>query len=190
MERADTTSPESDAGRSSREWVDVAFIRAPHGIKGEVRVELLTDFPERYTRGWTVRLSPGRGGGDGRMARVRLRAIHGGEGIMQIEGVLSRDQAESLRSWRVQIPADQVHPLPEGQYYPFQLVGMRVTTVGGRELGELVEVLRLPANDVYVIRGQSGGELLLPALRSVVREVELASRRMLVELPPGLLEEG
>jgi 16S rRNA processing protein RimM len=81
-----------------------------------------------------------------------------------------------------------VEPLPEGHYYIFQLVGSRVYTTGGEFLGILTEVLTTGANDVYVVKGTGKKEILIPALKDVVRKIDLARREMTVALPPGLLD--
>lgn len=168
------------------EWIDVAVITAPHGVHGEVKVRLLTDFPSRLTERQEVRLvGPGE---KVREVTVWLDSYLGERGILRIDGLTDRSGAEKLRGWRVQIPRGRCQPLPPGQYYVFELVGMQVFAQGGEYLGELEDVLRLPANDVYVVRQPDGKTLLLPALRSVVREVDVPGRRLSVELPPGLTD--
>lgn len=160
-------------------------IVAPHGVRGEVRLLLETDFPERLP-GRTARL-----GESGRETRVRTaRAHRGGLWLVALEGVDSREAAEALRGVELLVDATSLPPLPEGQWYRHELVGLQVRADDGRELGRLVDVLSTGANDVFVVRGPAG-EILLPALRSVVRSVDLDSGRMTVTLPPGLLgEEG
>ena len=86
----------------------------------------------------------------------------------------------------VQIPLEEAVPLEEGEYYHFQLTGLRVETEDGQWLGQLAEVLSTGANDVYVVRGPRG-ELLLPAVDEVVLELDLASKRMVVRLMRGML---
>lgn len=168
------------------EWIDVAVIIAPHGVRGEVKVRLLTDFPARFTERQDVRLlGPGA---EVREVAVWLNSYRGERGIMQIDGLTDRTGAEKLRGWRVQIPRRRCPPLPAGQYYVFELVGMQVYSEDGEHLGEIEDVLRLPANDVYVVRQSRGRTFLLPALRSVVREVDVPGRRLMVDLPPGLLD--
>jgi len=87
----------------------------------------------------------------------------------------------------VQIPIEEAVPLEEGEYYDFQLSNVRVEMENGEWLGQVVEVLETGANDVYVVRGPRG-EVLLPAVREVILEIDLESRRMLVRPLPGMLE--
>ena len=89
----------------------------------------------------------------------------------------------------VQVPREEAIPLEEGEYYYFQLVGLTVETESGERLGRLAEVLETGANDVYVVRGPRG-EVLLPAVEDVIRQVDLESRRVVVRLLPGMLPEG
>src|SRR5690606_14491238 len=87
--------------------------------------------------------------------------------IVKLEGVDTRDDAETLRGALLQVPGDQVVPLPEDHYYVFQIVGLEVVDEDGRELGVVKEVLFTGANDVYVVERADGSELLLPAVKDV-----------------------
>jgi len=107
--------------------------------------------------------------------------------LLRLEGVESRDQAEALRGKTVCIPRDQARPLEEGRYYDFQLVGMAVYDEAGALIGRLKDVLRTPANAVYVVEA-GGREVLIPAVREFVREVDVEGRRMVVRLIPGMLD--
>ena len=81
---------------------------------------------------------------------------------------------------------DKAVTLPEGHYFYFELEGLEVYTVTGERLGILAEVLPLPANDIYVVHTEADGEILLPATREVVQEIDLEAGRMKVNLLPGL----
>jgi 16S rRNA processing protein RimM len=95
--------------------------------------------------------------------------------------------AEQLRGGYLEITREQLVPLPEGSYYIFEIIGLKVYDLDGAYLGEITDVLQTGANDVYVV--ETGGKpLLIPALKQVVREVDLQGRRMRVELPEGLME--
>ena len=84
---------------------------------------------------------------------------------------------------------EDLWPLPDGSYYHFQIVGLTVFTVDGVPLGEVVDILETGSNDVYVIRDDEGKEHLLPALKDVVKDIDLEKGLMLVQPLPGLLEE-
>jgi 16S rRNA processing protein RimM len=152
----------------------------PHGLKGEVVCELLTDFPERFERTTELYLR-------GRRAPLAVQSsrLEGDRVVLKLAGVESRESADALRGAELSVTEDALVELPPGSYYWHQLVGLRVETEEGRLLGRLTEVLRTGANDVYVLRGE-GGELLLPAIADVVLGVDLEAGLMRVRLLPGL----
>jgi 16S rRNA processing protein RimM len=84
---------------------------------------------------------------------------------------------------------DRTDPLPAGVYYHSQILGLEVVEVGGRGLGEVSEILETGGNDVYVVRTANGAELLLPAISSVILDIDLEAKQIRVAIPQGL-EEG
>jgi 16S rRNA processing protein RimM len=114
-------------------------------------------------------------------ARPRGRLL-----ALRLAGVATVAAAEPLRGAYLEVPAAEVAALPEGQHYHWELLGMAVVDPAGRPLGSIVDVLEYPANDVYVVRGD-GEELLVPAVREVVLEVDAAAERMVVDLPEEVI---
>lgn len=167
----------------------VGQVRRPHGIRGEVRVEILTDYPERLVEHEHLYLAPSRAPDD--VERYPLEAVRPHKGIllMKLGGVDDRDAAEELRGMLVQVPFEEAVPLEEDEYYHFQLAGMDVETDDGEWLGRVAEVVGAGAHDVYVVRGPRG-EVLLPAIEDVILELDTEARKMVVHLLPGMLEEG
>lgn len=168
--------------RPQPQYLAIAQIVAPHGIRGEVRAVILTDFPERFARLETVYL-----GEEARPVRLEGYRFHQGQVLLKLAGYNTRTEAEELRQVLVQVPVGEAMSLPEGAYYVHEILGLEAWTESGEFLGEVVEVLETGANDVYVLQGSPLGEILIPALESVVLEVDLEEGRMLVRLPPGLL---
>ena len=158
--------------------VVVARVVAPHGVHGHLRVEPFSDTPGRFRRGARLLL-------EGRVVRVQEARPLGRHLLLKLEGVETRQQAEALRHAYLAVPEEDIPPPPPDTYYHYQLLGMDVVTVQGEPLGRVVEVLSTGANDVYVVRGPEG-EVLLPAVAEVVRQVDVAARRMVVDVPPGL----
>ncbi|MBI3997756.1 MAG: 16S rRNA processing protein RimM [Armatimonadetes bacterium] len=160
----------------------VGVIVAPHGVRGEVRVRPETDFPERFAQMRTACLVQGE-----QVTRVEIASArpHGDAVLMRLGGVTDRTGAEALRGASLAISRDEVMPLPPDQYYLFDLVGLRVRTQDGRALGTVAAVMRGPAHDVYVVRDGSH-EVLLPAIRQVIRRIDLQAGEMTVTLPAGL----
>lgn len=153
---------------------------APQGIRGEVRVEPWSDFPERFQEGSRLHVA-------GRQAVVTACRQRGNQFVLKLTGCDDRTAAESLRGCLLEVPEVERVPLPPGNYYIYELVGLEVYSVGGEQLGTLTAVEKKPAQDIYVVQGK-GGELLVPALRRVIQEVDLEARRMVVDLPEGLGE--
>ncbi|TDA65641.1 MAG: 16S rRNA processing protein RimM [Clostridia bacterium] len=168
-------------------YIAVGEILGPHGVHGEVKVRPLTDFPERFYRLETVRV---RLGGEPRPYTVeQCRVLQGHTIIIRFVGVSDREAAATLRGGLIEIPPEEVVPLPEGHYYVFQLVGLPVYTVEGELLGRLKDVLSTGANDVYVVADdRTNKEILLPAIREVIKEVDLDGEKMIIDPLPGLLE--
>jgi 16S rRNA processing protein RimM len=147
-------------------------VAAVKGLKGVLKIESLTDFPERLAAGAEVYL-------DGDSEPVRIAEVNwaGRVPSLRLDGVSTREAAAALVGRYLELPA---RDLPEGSYYWHQLEGLRVVDVGGAEVGELVEVFRAGENEVYRVVG-AGSEVLVPALRSVVREIDLAAGRMVID---------
>lgn len=165
-------------------YVVVGRITRPHGIRGELRVVPDTDFPERLTSLAEVVLLKG-----GRPTPVRVVSVrpHGNNLLVKLVGVDSRVHAEAWRGAELAVPRGQVVSLPEGWHYVFEVIGLRVVTEAGEELGTVTEILRTGSNDVYVVQ-REGREYLIPAISSVVLAVEPAAGRILIRPLPGLLE--
>lgn len=165
----------------------VGRILGPHSLSGEVRVELHTDFPERFVPGAILLL-----GDELQEIEVISARPHKSFMLIRFVGVESRTAAETLNGRWLYIPESDAVELDPGTYWIHDLIGMTVQTTDGLVLGTLKEVLATGANDVYVVRPAAGvnrdRDLLLPAIPEVVRAVDLEARRMTVELLPGLLE--
>jgi len=157
------------------ETVRVGFVRRAVGLGGELEVEPLGENPGRFVPGSLLRLA-------GRQVEVEQAQPGGPVVRLKLVGVGDRDAADRLRGQYLEVSGSDVPSLPEGAYYQWQLVGLGVVDPSGQPLGRLEEVLEYPANDVYrVVNG--GAEILVPAVREVVREVDLDGGRMVVLMP-------
>lgn len=166
--------------------VTVGRVVGVHGVRGEVRVRPETDFPQRFAGMRAAYLVQG-----GTVTPVVITDTrpHRGEVLMGLAGIASPQEAARLRGAAVAVTRDALVPLEPGQYYVFEVVGLRVRTVDGRALGTVAEVMRSPAHDVYLVRG-GAGEVLVPAVREFVRRIDTSGGEMVVDLPPGLEEAG
>jgi 16S rRNA processing protein RimM len=139
--------------------------------------------PERFTAGLPVLLvSPD---GSERRANVERVALQGKDLVMKFEGVDDRNSAEGLRDHEVRIPLEERPPAPEGEYYLADLIGCRVQSIDGREIGEVTGWKDYGAAPLLEV--QSGErEILVPFTDAIYREIDIAGRRIVVDLPEGL----
>jgi 16S rRNA processing protein RimM len=158
--------------------VAVGRVLRAHGLHGELIVEPLAP-PESLTAGLRVTVS----GGEYEIAQARSAA---GVVYVRLAGVDTREQAQALRSAYIQVREGDLDSLAEGEYYRFQLLGLVVSSVDGRDLGRVTDVLSAPENDIYVVSGPSG-EVLIPAVDDIVQDIDLSTGVITIEIIPGLL---
>jgi 16S rRNA processing protein RimM len=158
----------------------------PHGVRGEMRVSPETDFPERLTGLREAYLIQ-----EGRPSPVSVEAVRltAHAVLVKIAGIAGPEDAARWRGALLAVPREAAAELPEGRYFVFDVIGMAVATDGGEPLGVVEEILRTPGNDVFVVRGPRG-EILIPAIASVVLAVDTAARRIVVHPLPGLLDDA
>ncbi|MFW6125854.1 MAG: ribosome maturation factor RimM [Chloroflexota bacterium] len=159
--------------------VVVGRVVAPRGLRGEVKVEVMTDFPDRFAAEEEVYIA-------GTLRTIRSCRWHRGRVIIKVDGVDSVEAAEELRGRFVEVPVGWVRPLGADEYYGFQIVGMEVWTTGGDFIGRVSNILVTGGNDVYVV-ASAKGEVLVPAVDEVVRRVDVAGGRIEIEPVEGLL---
>lgn len=150
----------------------------PHGLRGEVLVEPMTDFPERFADliGQQVLL-------DGSASCTRARVLDlkwvDGRPCLQLDCAHAREQAEAFRGAVLKIPESRAVSLPAGEYFWHQIIGLRVMSKSGEDLGTVTEVMRLPCHDVYVAE-----RAMIPAVKEIVKDIDLESGTMTVDMPP------
>jgi 16S rRNA processing protein RimM len=159
-------------------FLAVGFLRRPHGIQGEILMEVLTDFPERLRSGKLVHV-----GENHQPMRITHKRSQDQELLLTFAGIDTPEAAGNLRNQRVYIKADALPELPEGEYYHHQLLGLKVIDEAGLEVGSLTEIIETGANDVYVTNSVEGKETLFPAIESVILGVDLGRNEMRVRLP-------
>jgi 16S rRNA processing protein RimM len=165
----------------------VGEILRPHGIRGELRFRILTDYPERLIPGKMLYL--GSDVGDARMQSFTIESLRTNKeyGLLKLTGVDDRNAAELLRDLIVMVPLEQAVPLEEGEVYLFELIGMAVQTDTGEPFGEIVDIIETGANDVYVVDSPQHGEVLLPAIDECILKIDAAARVVTIHLMDGLL---
>ena len=164
-------------------YLAIGFLRRPHGVTGEIIMDLHTDFPERIKSGRKVYL--GEKHEVGTIGTVRQ---HGNGLLVRIKGFDTPEAAGRFRNQWVYVQSKEVPPLPEGQHYKYELVDLEVVDDDGNKLGILAEIIETGANDVYVVKSESGKEILLPAIPSVILDIDMNARLMKVHLLEGLID--
>lgn len=169
------------AGPEPVRFLEIGRILGPYGLSGEVRVAIVTDFPERFTSLKRVRV-----GERLRPYEVESARLLRGEAILKLRGVEDAAAAEALRGEVLRVPIAEAVTPPAEHYYWHQIIGLEVVTTEGESLGRIAEILRTGANDVYVVQGPRG-EVLIPAIEGVVKEIDLEAGRVVVQPLPGML---
>jgi len=158
----------------AEERVTVGLVRGLHGLRGAVRVEVLSDDPERFAVGSVLFAD-----GQERPLTVDWTGPAKPGILVHFAEMQSREAAESLRDRYLEVVPEA--PLPEGTYYWHQLRGLLVSTTDGLELGRIEDVFRAGGGEVYVVRGGPLGEVMVPGVRDVVVELDPAAGRMVVD---------
>lgn len=168
------------------EYLQIGKIVNIHGVHGEVKLIPLTDDPGRFEDLEWVYVERA-----GSMEKHDIKGVKYVKNsvVLKLSGIESADEAEKFRGNYVLVDREHAVRLPEGSYFICDLIGMDVFDEKGRLLGKLDDVLRTGSNDVYQVKDESGKEILIPALKSVVRGISLEGRRMDVTLPKGLLDD-
>jgi 16S rRNA processing protein RimM len=164
-------------------YVAIGNALTSFGLHGEIKVEPLTPFSERFDRGAKLWFA-----GEERTVE-RSRFNERGVVIVKLSGIDTPEQVAPLRGEYLQIPEAERAALPEGEFYSDDLLGLTVRTTDGRELGAVVELLPTGANDVMVVRA-GNDEQLIPLIADVVTAIDLAERSITIEPLPGLLNES
>lgn len=165
--------------------VRIAKVVNTHGVRGEVKAVPLSDFPDRYASLKQVFVE-----GDKRNQVCTVESVRWNKGhlLMKFEEIDNPEHAGLLKNKYLVIPIDDVIPLPEDSFYLFEIIGLDVYHSDGGKIGTVKDVLQTSANDVYVIQDQNEKEVLIPALKNIVKQVDLENNLMIVQVPPGLLD--
>jgi 16S rRNA processing protein RimM len=166
---------------SSPAWVAVGRVTRAHGVKGEVAIHVLSQVPSRFEEGARLVVDEDRT----RVLTVTHARPHRDRLLVTFDEIADREAAEALRGAYLFVPTSSSPALPEGEWWSHDVIGCRVFTDDGRDLGVVEEVIHTEANDIWVAHGE-GAETLVPALRDVVEVVDVAGRRIVVRSIEGL----
>lgn len=183
-DREELVNSEHDTGlpeKGEPVFLVIGKLRRPYALRGEMLMEILTDFPERIKPNVVVFVGEKR-------TPMRIRSCREYRKMLLVafEDYHEPESIGQFRNNLVYVRTADIPPLPEGEFYQHQLLGMRVICEDGRLLGHLAKILETGANDVFVVRTESGPDLLLPAIDSVILKIDIERNEMLVHLIPGL----
>jgi 16S rRNA processing protein RimM len=177
------TSSKSD---SSDSLVSVAKAVRTRGLKGEIVAELLTDFPERFEGlASLIALAPG---GDQRTVELEDFWLQNDRIILKLAGVDTIEAAEAFREYEFCVPDEERVALEQDEYYDFELEGCEVWLNSGSRIGKVQSVLKTGGTEILLIDADGGGEVMVPLAKSIVVEVDVTRKRILIDPPEGLLE--
>jgi len=180
---SDSDRSRTPAGQAVR-FLVIGRVLGAVGVEGEMRVQAITDFPERFENLRTIHV-----GDNLRPYAVRRVHLEGGDTILlKLDGVETADTARAMRNQDLSVPIEEAVPLESGQYFWHEIIGLEVLTDTGITLGKVQDVIRTGSNDVYVV-GTAARDILIPAIEDVVKRIDPAAGIMVVHLIPGLVDE-
>lgn len=163
----------------------IGYILKPHGIRGEVKVEPVSPYPERYKQLKTVCIRSGDKQETYSIENVRIanKVVY-----LKLDKIDTRDAAEKLRNSEVLIEKKELIKPSENEYFIHDLTGCQVSNDDGNLLGKVYEVVQMSSNDVLIIRNNKNNELLIPFIRDVVKKVDIENKQIIVHSLEGLIE--
>jgi 16S rRNA processing protein RimM len=172
--------------QSNTEWVTVGQVVALFGVRGELKVRLLTDIPNRFTELDAVYI----GQQHTRHVIESVRPYKSEMLILKLANFDDANAAEALRNVELQIPLSKMAKLPPDSYYQHDILGLQVLTLGGKAVGTIVDIIVTGSNDVYVVKTIDGTQQLIPAIKDVIKQIDLIRRTMHIDPIPGLLDNS
>jgi 16S rRNA processing protein RimM len=174
------------SGDDSREWLIVGRVGKPHGVHGDLLVDIITDFPERLTDG--VRFGLGGESEPDQFFETHRVRYHKGRWLLSVRDVRERETVEGWRGKFLFLPEQALEDLPEGYYYEHHLTGLECRTPAGEVIGRVTGLDPGEGQSRLVVRHENR-EFLVPYVPEIVREVELEGGFVIVDAPPGLLDD-
>ncbi len=167
------------------EWATIGTIVAPFGLRGELKVFPLSDIPDRFVSLSTVCLGPDH-------ARYTIESVRPYKGemvLLKLSGIDDATLAETLRDHALYIPVSELATLPPDSYYQHDIVGLQVCKMDGSVVGVIGDIMPTAGNDVYVIKGEEGKQFLIPAVKEVIKQVDLIRHVMYIDPIKGMLDD-
>lgn len=157
-----------------KELMCVGQITKPHGVRGEVKVFSLTDSLERFK-------SLKRAYIDGKEIKITSVKLQSDRAILKIEGIDTMDEADNYRNKYIEVKREDAIKLPKDSYYIADLIDCQVFDTEGESLGRVYDVIETGSNDVYWVKDENNKEVLIPALKSIVEEVNINDSKIIIK---------
>ena len=172
--------------QNETEWATIGKVVAPFGVHGELKVRTLTDIPNRFAELDAVHLGP-----DHTHHLIKsVRPYKGEMVVLKLAGIEDANTAETLRNFDIVIPLSQLAKLPPNSYYQHDIIGLHVFTLNGQDVGKIVDIMVTGGNDVYIIKATADNkQILIPAIKEVIKQVDLIRKMMYIDPIAGLLDE-
>jgi 16S rRNA processing protein RimM len=170
--------------QNETDWATIGQVVALFGVHGELKVRLLTDIPNRFAELQTVYV----GANHTSYSIQSVRPYKGEMLILKLSGIDDANAAEPLRTQELFIPLSELAALPPDSYFQHDILGLRVLTLDGQEIGQIVEIIVTGSNDVYSVKRPDGSQVLIPAIKDVIKHIDLIRRTMHIDPLPGLLD--
>lgn len=167
------------------QMIAIGRITRAQGLRGEVNIEPLTDDPGRFSL--LERVTVEKSDGLAQVMKIEKARVVKQRVILKLSDLTNRTEAEAWRGAEIKIPQHECLPLAAGSYYIFDLIGLQVVTAAGTVIGEITQVMDLPANDVYVVQSETR-EYLIPAISEVIKNIDLDAGLMTINPIEGLLD--
>lgn len=172
--------------QNKTEWATIGKVVALFGLGGELKIRVLTDIPDRFAKLDAVYI------GDSHARRVieSVRPYKGDTILVKFKGIDDATAAEKLRSADLSIPIGELAQLPPDSYYQHDIIGLRVFTLADIPLGTIVDIIETGSNDVYIVKMDDGKQQLIPAIKDVIKQIDLIRHTMHIDPIPGLLDNS
>lgn len=167
-------------------FLDIGKIVNTHGVRGEVRVVRVTDFPERFSVGNTVYLI--QDNTPPYPLIIKSHRVHKKFDLLQFEEYDSINDVLNFKGTHLKIKKEQLSELPKGTYYHYEIIGCTVYTKDNEKIGTIKEILSPGANDVWVVQRQKNKDALIPFIKDVVRDIDIDRKEVVIEPMEGLLD--
>ena len=171
--------------KDTTEWATIGQIVAPFGIRGEMKVMPLTDIPDRFVSLKKIYLATDHKPHEISSVRPYKSAMF----VLKLADINDANFVETLRRCELQIPLSDLSILPPDSYYQHDILGLHVVTLTGQEVGVISDIMVTGGNDVYVLKAEDAKQVLIPAIKDVIKQIDLVRQVMYIDPMPGLLDD-